>query len=354
MPILVAGLSHRTSPVELRERFAFAEPAVPAVLERLRMRGLADEAVIVSTCNRVEIYAATQSDPAATLAALQRFLLDHGRAEGNASDAIYCLNEPQSVEHLFKVVSGLDSMVLGETEILGQVKKAYDLALQHHYTGPRLNKVFQRAFNVAKQIRTDTLIQRGSVSVASVAVDLAEKIFDQLAHRTVLVLGAGDTSEKAAKALLSRGAQQLLVANRTLSRAQALAAELGGQALPFDAWPQAAETADIIVSSTSATGHVIDHATLQPLMKRRRFRALLLIDLAVPRDIDPAVNYLETVYLYDIDDLQAIADTSMQQRREEIQRCEALIRERASARLADPRQHSWNTATQRQTADSGA
>ena len=214
-------------------------------------------------------------------------------------------------------------MVLGETEILGQLKKAYDLAFRHRHTGACLNKAFQRAFHVAKHVRTETNIQRGSVSVASVAVELAEKIFSSLADREVLVIGAGETSEKTARALLSRGARSIIVANRSHDRAVALAGEFGGRAVPFDDWAREFEKIDIAISSTSAPHHILDRAKLEPLMKARQQRPLLLIDIAVPRDIDPEVNFLENVYLYNIDDLQAIADDYLKLRREEIARCEA-------------------------------
>src|ERR1041384_5584038 len=234
MALLVLGLSHHTAPVALRERFAFVESRVPETLQRSRDCGLAEEAVILSTCNRVELYVATPLEPRRAFAELQEFLLTCHDYRDPLTDEIYHLSEPQSIEHLFKVASGLDSMVLGETEILGQLKKAYDVALQHHHTGGQLNKAFQRAFNVAKQLRTDTNIQRGSVSVASVAVELAEKIFTSLADHEVLVLGAGDTSEKTARALRSRGARSIVVANRSFDRAEALAGELGGRAVRFD------------------------------------------------------------------------------------------------------------------------
>jgi glutamyl-tRNA reductase len=235
---------------------------------------------------------------------------------------------------LFKVAGGLDSMVLGETEILGQLKQAYALAQQHKHTGARLNKIFQRAFNVAKHIRTETNIQRGSVSVASVAVELAEKIFDSLTGRDVLVIGAGDTSEKVARALLSRGAKSIIVANRTYERASELASELGGRAVKFDDWAAEFEKIDIAVSSTAAPHHILDCAKLEPLMKGRQGRPLLLIDIAVPRDVDPAVNNLENVYLYNIDDLQAIADDYLKLRKEEIARCEKIIAEKVNALFA--------------------
>jgi glutamyl-tRNA reductase len=227
MSILVLGLNHRSSPVEVREKFAFAENAIPAALGQLRSSGLASEAVILSTCNRVELYVATDADPHEAFAALRCYLTDYHRYGQPLNEELYALSEPRSLQHLFRVAAGLDSMVLGETEILGQLKKAYDLALRHGHTGGRLNKAFQRAFNVAKHLRTETCIQRGSVSVGSVAVDLAEKIFSSLADREVLVIGAGDTSEKTARALLSRGAHGIVVTNRSPERAELLAVELG-------------------------------------------------------------------------------------------------------------------------------
>jgi glutamyl-tRNA reductase len=329
MPIVVIGLSHHSSPVTVRERFAFAETIIPDALKKIRESGIADEAVILSTCNRVEIYAATSLADHQATAALKQFLVDHHNYREPLNGEIYTLPEPRSVEHLFKVASGLDSMVLGETEILGQLKKAYDLALQHKFTGSRLNKAFQRAFNVAKQIRTQTNIQRGSVSVGSVAVELAQKIFNSLSDRQVMVIGAGETSEKTARALLSRGAHSIIVSNRSHERAVALAAELQGRAVHFDEWAKEFPKIDIVISSTAAPHYVLDRAKLEPLMKLRKNRSLLLIDIAVPRDIEPEVNFLENVYLYNIDDLQAIADDYLQQRREEISRCEKIIFERA-------------------------
>ncbi|HEV2434964.1 MAG TPA: glutamyl-tRNA reductase [Verrucomicrobiae bacterium] len=365
MNVVVIGLSHHSSPVELRERFAFAEANIPGALRSLRESGVAAEAVILSTCNRVEIYAATALDPAKAFAALKEFLTGWGESTGESEisslspqrgeeavfsnskplaptlsplgrgDAVklsgaelYTLTEPQSLEHLFKVACGLDSMVLGETEILGQLKQAYTLAHQQGHTGARLNKAFQRAFHVAKHVRTHTDIQRGSISVASVAVELAEKIFSSLKGCDVLVLGAGDTSEKTARALLSRGAHSIVVASRSLERAQILAKEFGGRAVPFDQWTAEFVKIDIAISSTSAPHHILDRARLEPLMQARHQRPLLLIDIAVPRDVDPEVNFLENVYLYNIDDLQAVADDYLKQRKKEIARCEQIIAEK--------------------------
>ncbi len=337
MPIVVIGLSHHSSPVSVRERFAFAEARIPEAIASLRRKGIADEAVILSTCNRVEIYAATSLEVAAAFAELKEFLVTSAEYREPLADEIYALDEPQSVRHLFRVACGLDSMVLGETEILGQLKKAYEAALTHRHTANRLNKAFQRAFNVAKQIRTETSIQRGSISVGSVAVELAEKIFVSLADRQVMVIGAGETSEKTARALLSRGARSIIVANRSHDRALALANELGGRAVQFDQWSADFEQIDIAISSTSAPHHILDRGKLEPLMKLRRNRPLLLIDIAVPRDIDPEVNLMPNVYVYNIDDLQAIADDYLNQRKAEITRCENIIREKVAGLLTASR-----------------
>lgn len=334
MNIVVIGLSHHTSPVELRERFAFAESKIPDALNKLRESGIATEAAILSTCNRVEIYAATSLPPAKAFSELGDFLVRYGGDSLAPPDgSLYTLAEPHSLRHLFKVACGLDSMVLGETEILGQLKDAYHLAHSHKHTGAKLNKAFQRAFHAAKHIRTHTNIQRGSVSVASVAVELAEKIFSSLAESQTLVIGTGDTSEKVARALFSRGVKSIVVAGRSSERAEALAKEFSGRAVQFDDWLVEFEKIDIAISSTSAPHHILDRAKLEPLMKLRRHRPLLLIDIAVPRDIDPAVNFLENVYLYNVDDLQAIADDYLKQRKEEIVQCERIIDEKVKTLL---------------------
>jgi glutamyl-tRNA reductase len=333
MNVVVIGLSHHSSPVELREQFAFADAEIPGALQSLRTSGIVDEAVILSTCNRVEIYAATTLEPVKAFAELKQFLKTTHTFDEPFEEKFYTLAEPQSLHHLFKVAGGLDSMVLGETEILGQIKDAYKIAHAHKHTGARLNKIFQRAFHVAKHIRTHTNIQRGSVSVASVAVELAQKIFSSLAEREVLVIGAGETSEKVARALFSRGAKSIIVASRSFERAEILAKEFSGRAVQFDDWAGEFEKIDIAISSTSAPHHILDCAKLEPLMKLRKNRPLLLIDIAVPRDIAPEVNFLENVYLYNIDDLQSIADDYLKQRKEEIVRCEQIIAEKVKPLL---------------------
>jgi len=331
MPVFCLGVSHRTAPVELRERFALTTDAIPPALQRLRDAGLATEAVWLSTCNRVEIYLNGAPDSAP---ALQRWMIDHaGAAQEGSADSLYVLPEPASVEHLFRVASGLDSMVLGETEILGQLKKAYELAQKAGHTGARLNKAFQRAFNVAKHIRSTTAIQRGNVSVASVSVELAERLFEKFDGRRALLIGAGDTGEKVARAFVSRGISSVRIHNRSPDKAAALAEALGPLAQPCTDWLAEAPGADVIVSSTSTPGFVIDPVNLEPLLPLRHHRTILLIDLAVPRDIDPAVAHLPDVYLYNVDDLQMIASHHLQQREAEVAKCNAIIREKARALL---------------------
>jgi glutamyl-tRNA reductase len=333
MPFLVIGLSHRSSPVTVRERFAFSEAAIPQALEKLRRDAGAAEAVILSTCNRVEIYAVMEPPEREAAALLRQFLIDYHQWPEPLDGQLYCHADSSGLEHLFQVACGLDSMVLGETEILGQLKKAYDTALRHKHTGGRLNRIFQKAFNVAKQIRTETNIQRGSVSVSSVAVELAGKIFSSLPGHPVMVIGAGEAGEKTARALLSRGARTILVSNRSHERAAALALELGGRAIHFEDWAREFPGMDIVISSTAAPHYILTRAQMEVLMKARKNRPLLLIDIAVPRDIDPEIKYLENVYLYNIDDLQEIAADYLRQRQDEIARCQAVIRDKARALL---------------------
>jgi glutamyl-tRNA reductase len=338
MPLVVVGLSHHSASVEMRERFAFAEAAIPAALQRLKAAGLATEAVLLSTCNRVELYIASTLDSHEAARALGDFLVQERELPKGTTVPLYAHQGQHGVEHLFKVACGLDSLVLGETEVLGQLKRAYDIALQAQHTGKLLNRAFQRAFSVAKQVRTETNIQRGSTSVASVSVELAERVFDSLNRCQVMVIGAGDTSEKTVRALVSRGARNILVSNRSPERALELATRLGGHAIPFDAWEKEFSRLDIVISSTAATHHIIDRPRLERLLANRSSRPLLLIDIAVPRDIDPDVDKLEGVILYNIDHLQAIADESLRQRRDEITRCEVIIREKAAAVAAAWRQ----------------
>ncbi|MGC8743214.1 MAG: glutamyl-tRNA reductase [Verrucomicrobiia bacterium] len=334
MPIIVVGLNHRSAPVEMREKFAFSDAELPQALQTLRSGGVVSEAVILSTCNRVEIYAAGGEPEQKLIKEVQTFLLSSRNYQPSEIDSeIYTMGEPESVIHLFKVACGLDSMVLGETEILGQLKKSYDIALSGKHTGGFLNRAFQRAFNVAKKIRSETNIQRGSVSVASVAVELAERIFETLKGRKILVIGAGDTAEKSAKALVSRGASGIIFTNRSIEKANALASELGGTVVPYNDFFSVFADVDIVISSTAAPDYIINRHKLLPAMQTRKHRSILMIDLAVPRDINPDVTGFDEVFLYDIDDLQEIADNYLKQRLEEVQHCENIIRQKAEELL---------------------
>jgi glutamyl-tRNA reductase len=326
MEILCLGLSHHTAGVDLREKFAIPDGEIAAAAAELSRAPGVSEAVIVSTCNRVEFYLAAEQ-AAAGFAAISQF--SAARAAATEGEAFFRLPTPGTIRHLFRVVSGLDSMVLGETEILGQVKKAYAAASGGGATSRYLNKFFQRAFNVAKEVRTKTNITRGAVSVGSVAVELAEKIFGRLNHCKVMILGAGETAELTAGALHSRGVQSIFVANRSYDRAAALAGKMNGKAIHFDEWQRDFHDVDILIGSTSAPHHVLTAAQLAPIMRSRPDRPLFCIDLAVPRDIDPGVAKLDGVYLYAMDELQEFADHSMNTRRQEIVVCELMIERHA-------------------------
>ncbi len=324
MKIFCLGVSYKTATVERREPFAIAQPALPRCLAELAGDAALKEVAIVSTCNRVEYYAAAE-DAQAAYCALAQFAERHGGSAPSVPDPFYALEGQEAIRHLFRVVSGLESMVLGETEILGQVKKAYAAAIEAKTTGRHLNKLFQKAFNVAKEVRTRTAITRGPVSVGSVAVELAERIFGELAECHAMILGAGETSELTARALLSRGVKSIFVANRTYERAAALAAEMGGKSIRFEETEAHYPGVDILISSTSAPHYIVTQEKLMPVMSRRRGRPLFIIDLAVPRDVEPAVNDLEGAYLYDIDSLESIARQGMEDRRKEVTRCDALL-----------------------------
>jgi len=324
MDLVCLGLSHRTADIATRERFAFAEHEIGACSGALGRRPELGEALIISTCNRVELYAAAP-DPAAGFASIEAFLAARAALEPADRKFFYRQDGPGAIRHLFRVVSGLESMVLGETEILGQVKKAYGAAAGSGATARHLNKLFQRAFNVAKEVRTKTSITRGPVSVGSVAVELAQKIFGRLSNCRAMILGAGEISELTARALMARGAHGLFVSNRSFERAQVLAEETHGEAISFEQWHERFEDIDILISSTAAPHMIVTPEKLGQAMRRRGNRPLFVIDLAVPRDVDPAVNELDGVYLYDIDALQEIAARSIEIRRQELAECERLI-----------------------------
>jgi glutamyl-tRNA reductase len=330
MKFFVVGLSYKTAPVEVREKLAVTPDQLSCHACRLRLSGHLSELVIVSTCNRVEVYGVTAThtrDAARLFGQLSRTSQDF-------APYVYIKEGMEAVRHLFSVVSGLDSLVIGETEITGQVKTAYLAAQAAKLTGRVTNRLFQAALQTAKEVRTRTGIGRGATSVGSVAVELADRIFGQhLTSRTVLIVGAGKMGEACTKHLSKKGAGTVLVANRSFDRAVSLAGEFGGQAVRFEELHDAMARADIVVSSTGAPQTILHRADLQQVMERRRNRPIFLIDIAVPRDIDAEVESVDGVYLYNVDHLEAIVRENVKQREQELALCLSIIEERASAAM---------------------
>jgi glutamyl-tRNA reductase len=324
MNLFCLGISHHTANVETRERYAGTGPEAP-----LRQETGCTEVLVLETCNRVEIYGSAER-LVATDEILRCLQSSRRASEIENAEAFYRYDGEACAKHLFRVVAGLDSMVIGETEVLGQVKKAYAQAREAGSAGPLLHRLFQRAFRVAKQVRSNTDITRGAVSVGSVAVELAVKIFGDLSKRSVLVLGAGEMSERTARALNSRGVTDIRVSNRSLERAESLAALVHGRAVAFQEWTGQCREIDILISSTSADEPLLTTAILAPMIRGRADRPLFIIDIAVPRDVAPEVNEMDGVYLYDIDSLQSIAEQSLAMRRQQVAAGEKIISEHVS------------------------
>lgn len=320
MELVCVGLNHRTAPVEVRERFSVAAGDLGGVSRDLVNLPGIEEGVVVSTCNRTEFYLAAPSGEEAVKVLLEK--LGDDRPEH-----WYARRKLEAARHLCRVASGLDSMVLGETEIFGQLKDAYRAALDAGATGGALNRLFQRGFGVGKKIRTLTKIQEGATSVAGAAVELAEKIFGRLKGSRVIVIGAGEMSRQTAQALVSRGASSVFVTNRSFERAEELAKDMGGRAVKFDEWQSVLAGVDVVISSTGAPHHVVRPFHVEAVRRVRKFRPLFLIDIAVPRDIDPAVGEIEEVYLYDIDALEQQAAEARRRREAQIEECERMIDE---------------------------
>jgi len=329
MNLFCVGLSHHHAPVETLERFSGR-----AEVDCLLRSSACAEVLLLATCNRVEVYGAAESRVSTLDIArcLDREVAPASGGSGAVSNVVppdtlpfYRYEDADCARHLFRVTSGIDSMVIGETEILGQAKKAYEAARASGAAGRYLHRLFQRAFRVAKQVRTQTDIARGAVSVGSVAVDLAQKIFGDLGNCKVLVLGAGETSEKTARALISRGVTDLRISNRTAERAETLTQLVAAQAIPFDDWDDQCREVDIVITSTSSDVPLLSRAQLEPLLRNRIDRPLFIIDIAVPRNVAADVNDLDAVYLYDIDSLQSIAEQSLAMRREQVAAAEEII-----------------------------
>ncbi len=327
MELLVVGLNHKTAPIEIRECLAFPEGKMEDALDKVHILPSLKENMIVSTCNRVEVYAATRETERA-IHDLKEFLSQyHGIPLKKFEKSLYAHVGEEAVRHIFRVASSLDSMVLGEPQILGQIKEAYDVSQQAKTSGLILHRLLHRAFHVAKRVRTETKIVIGAISVSSVAVELAEKIFGALEKKTVLLIGAGEMCELAARHLVSGGAEKILVTNRTYDRAVSLAQEFKGEAIPFDDMGQGLKRADIVISATDSPQCLIWHDQVTKVMKDRRQKPIFFIDIADPRDIEPKVGDVENVYLYNIDDLQKVANENIKDREKEAQKAEAIVQD---------------------------
>jgi len=324
--ILALGHNHDSAPVEIREKFSFDPARIGDALDGVSHSPSVHESVILSTCNRNEIYTVVD-DPDRAAHDITDFFHDfHGIQRGLVTHSLYSYRQNQAVEHLFTVASGVDSMVVGETGISSQLKKAYDDARSRHCTGPILNRLFTSSFETGKKVRTRTHLSEGSVSVSSCAVDLAEKIFTSLADKSAVLVGAGETSEQTARILRDHGVRRFIVANRTVERAAALADRLSGSGVSLDQLHTVLLDADIVITSTASPDVLLSVSDIRDVMKRRRSRPLFFIDLSVPRDIDAAARAVENIFLFDVDDLASIADENRERRSGEVIRAREIIR----------------------------
>ncbi len=325
MDLAVIGINHKTAPVEIREKLSFSPMETIEANRLLKESLFLGENLILSTCNRVEIYAVCEQDKD-YVSGIKSFLNRyHGLSLSEYESRMYVRRDREAVEHLFGVAAGLDSMVIGEMEISAQVKKAYQDARESLSTGKVLNRLFEKALNTAKKIRTRTLISQGAVSVSSVAVRLAEKILGRLDDKTALIIGTGTVGEQLLLYLSKNNVKRILVTNRTLEKARDLASRSAATAVAFEDFKDRLVDVDIVIASTGAPHHIIHSNDIIPLMPRRRQRPLFIIDLAVPRDVDEGINNIDNIYLYNIDDLERIVDENIKFRKRELDACSTII-----------------------------
>jgi len=322
MRLLAFGINHKTAPVEIREQAAFAEERLPDALRDIRAKGVAGEAAIVSTCNRTELYCGINDDGAPLLDWFCQYLQLDPEA---IKPYIYELPNEDAVQHAFRVASGLDSLVLGEPQILGQMKDAFASAHKEGATGKILNRLFQQTFSVAKIVRTDTAIGASAVSVASAAVTLAKQIFEDLSKQTALLIGAGEMIELCARHLREHGVGHIIVANRTLERAELLADEVGAEAIALSEMPVRLADADIVISSTASQLPILGKGAVERALKKRKHSPIFMVDIAVPRDIEAEVSELRDVYLYTVDDLKDVIQENMKSRMAAAEEAEKII-----------------------------
>ncbi|MGB9178720.1 MAG: glutamyl-tRNA reductase [Pyrinomonadaceae bacterium] len=327
MSILLVGLNHKTAPVAVRERLAFTDRACAEGLRALVDGEVVQEGLIVSTCNRVEVLASTNLEKESDAVARVAGFLSESRnvARDELNKHIYSLSDDQAVRHLFRVASSLDSMVVGEPQVLGQVRKAYSLAVEAGTTGRVLNRLVHHTLHVAKRVRTETGIAASAVSISYMAVELGRKIFSSLKGRTVLLIGAGEMAELSARHLTGAGVSRVLVANRTHETAQRLANEFGGEAVDFSDLSQHLAEADIVICSTGAPDYIVTSEMAREALEKRRNRPAFFIDISVPRNIDPAVGEVSNLFVFDIDDLEAVITSNIREREREAERAELII-----------------------------
>jgi glutamyl-tRNA reductase len=326
--IVLVGLNHRTAPVELRERVSFTPEEARQASEELRARGVLSETLVLSTCNRSELYGVPPESATDSVSAMELFLATFHQIEPTALNGnLYRRHDREAVRHLFRVAAGLDSMLLGEAEILGQVREAYRIALDHGGTGPVLNRMFQSALEVGKRVRAETEISTRPMSVAFAGVKLAERIFGSLRSHAALILGAGSTGEQVVAHLHDRGISRLRVANRSRERAKELADRFGGEVVEWSDLESALEWPDMVISSVASPEPIVSRAAVERAMAARSNRSLLLIDLGVPRNVVPEAADLYNVYLYGIDDLKEIVEQNKRAREAEVPKVEALVEE---------------------------
>ena len=327
MHLFLLGVSHRTAPVELRERLDFSSRDLGAAVEALAARRAAAESVVLSTCNRSEMYVAADDITRAN-DELVSFLSDyHQVPPAIFVPHLFAHQDVDAVRHLFRVAAGLDSLVVGEPQILGQVKDAYSTASERHSAGPLLNKLFHTSFAVGKRVRTETGIGEGAVSVSFAAVQLARKIFGKLAGRRVLVMGAGEMGKLTAQHLRAQGVGEIVITSRTLARAEELAQAVEGRAAPWSELMNVLAPADIVITATGSQQPILTRAQIESVMGRGRRDPLFIIDIAIPRDVDPAAGDIEQVFLYNVDDLQAVVQENLSRRAAEIDRAEGIVSE---------------------------
>jgi glutamyl-tRNA reductase len=326
--IVIVGLNHRSAPIEVRESLAFENTYVKDALVQLRTYPSIQEGVILSTCNRVEIVAAA-SDSQSACADIKRFLSGHSahRIPGNLEEHVYMYEGRDAIRHLFRVAASLDSMVVGEPQILGQLKDHYDFARQAGTVGTILHKLFHHSFTVAKRVRTETGIASRVVSVSSVAVDLAKRIFDRFDDKTVMLIGAGKIGDLMARHLQSHGVQSLMITNRTFERAVELAAKIHGSPIQFEDFPRYLKMADLVLGCTGSPEILVDAASVERILRERKQKAMFFIDLGDRRNFDPRINDVDNAYLYNIDDLKEVAEENLQERSNEAEKAEGIVHE---------------------------